>query len=120
MDVTRRIGLLDESYRVRFDMDYWCRMVSHGFVPQVLPRFLSGFRLVDGQKSAFCAAQSDRELLEIIARYRDKRSLVSRVFSPICLWKARRQVMLAMQRLGVRRYRCQLGIPGMPAGRMAI
>jgi glycosyltransferase involved in cell wall biosynthesis len=110
MDVTRSIGLLDRSFGVRFDMEYWCRMVARGFFPRVLPHFISGFRVVDGQKSSSLAEQSDLELQRIVEMYKSQKELLSGPFSSVRIWKLRRNMMRIMQRFGVRRYLCQYPI----------
>lgn len=39
-----QIGLLDESFRLCMDQDYFTRMAEHGVVPRLVPRFLAAYR----------------------------------------------------------------------------
>ncbi len=66
--VMDRIGLLDPALHFRLDMDYWVRMVEHGFVPRLIPAFLSAFRVQPQQKTQVMTDVGDRELKSILAR----------------------------------------------------
>ncbi|MCX5661558.1 MAG: glycosyltransferase family 2 protein [Planctomycetota bacterium] len=63
-----RIGLLDESLQVCMDLDYWMRMVEHGVVPKLIPRFLASFRVHPEQKTQNLLPAWEREWRGVFER----------------------------------------------------
>ena len=105
--VTDRVGKLDDNFKVRFDTDYWVRMVEAGVVPRLIPQFLSGFRQQPQQKTVTLAAHTDDELVRIFSRLHGK---------PIEPKKLKKQVPLGWRlRYRILQKRLYLGLIALPA-----
>lgn len=67
--VWETVGELDESYQFALDFDYWQRVLLAGYHFDLLPRFISLFRLHANAKGERSLDVRERELARIHLRY---------------------------------------------------
>jgi glycosyltransferase involved in cell wall biosynthesis len=67
--VIDRIGLLDESYSLCLDQEYFARMAANGIVPRLVPRFLAAYRRHPATKTGLDPARGAREARTIALKY---------------------------------------------------
>jgi len=68
-----RAGLLDDSFALAFDTDYWLRLMDAGAEPRVIHRFIGGFRQHDRQKTHASTARRGAEWLRLMQRVHGER-----------------------------------------------
>lgn len=67
--VLDRIGLLDESYKLCMDQEYFARMAAHGIVPKLVARFLAAYRRHSSTKTSLDPSGGARESSAVAHRY---------------------------------------------------
>jgi glycosyltransferase involved in cell wall biosynthesis len=76
----RRLGLLDDSYQLAFDWDFWCRMRDAGARLVTSDRVLARYFFTDTNKSGRSGRLHVRESFRILRRYGPLRGALAYVF----------------------------------------
>jgi len=76
----RRVGLLDDSYQLAFDWDFWCRMRDAGAALVTSDRIISRYYFSDTNKSGNAGRQHLRESFRIVRQYGPLHGLLAYVF----------------------------------------
>ena len=84
--VFERIGLFDEKYKLRMDLDFWCRCIQSGLSHKYYPRVIVDYEIGGASMQAVNAKRFYEEGLEIKKKYGIRVSAEERVLPLIPNW----------------------------------